>query len=195
MAQLTMSEREVISKMRFEGASPAEIGRALGRPRCTISRELARNGEGADYSAVIAQQKTDVRRRERPLVRKMDRPHLNEYVREHPADRGQVGFHLLGRQFGGSQFFPNVVTGSGGLNAFPNGGYGAVEDLWAQAVRNGKTVDVVIDLAYSRYRFRPSRFVINSTIGGTSVPRFILANRTTAVADESILNLMQRLAR
>lgn len=87
MAQLTMSEREVISKMRFAGASPAEISRTLGRHRSTVSRELARNGEGPDYSAVTAQQKADVRRRERPLVRKMEQPHLSEYVREHLVER------------------------------------------------------------------------------------------------------------
>jgi IS30 family transposase len=40
---LTLSEREVISQMHFSGASPSAIGKALGRHRGTIAREIARN--------------------------------------------------------------------------------------------------------------------------------------------------------
>ncbi|MGH7200290.1 MAG: helix-turn-helix domain-containing protein, partial [Planctomycetaceae bacterium] len=39
---LTAQEREVISQMRFSGKGPTEIGRALGRDKGTISRELRR---------------------------------------------------------------------------------------------------------------------------------------------------------
>lgn len=85
--QLTMSEREVISNMHFAGASAAEIARATRRHRSTISRELARNGDGEVYSAVRAQRKAGARRRQRPLVRKMDRPHLSQFVREHLVQR------------------------------------------------------------------------------------------------------------
>lgn len=50
---LTFSEREVISQMHYSGASPSQIGRALGRHRGTISREIARNrvpGEDRYYA-------------------------------------------------------------------------------------------------------------------------------------------------
>lgn len=40
---LTLTEREVISQMRSSGASPSAIGKALGRHRGTISREINRN--------------------------------------------------------------------------------------------------------------------------------------------------------
>lgn len=80
--QLTMEEREVISKMHFAGHSPAAIGRRLRRHRTTISREIERNGQGETYSAIEAQSLAEARRRDRPLVRKMDRPALQEYVRE-----------------------------------------------------------------------------------------------------------------
>ena len=40
---LTLSEREVISQMRYSGASFGEIGKELGRHRGTISREIKRN--------------------------------------------------------------------------------------------------------------------------------------------------------
>jgi IS30 family transposase len=53
-AQLNMSEREVISQMRYAGRSRAEIARRLGRHRSTIGREIGRNAEGLKYSAVVA---------------------------------------------------------------------------------------------------------------------------------------------
>ena len=50
---LTVSEREIISQMRYSGASFSAIGKALGRHRGTISREIARNtmpGWGGYYA-------------------------------------------------------------------------------------------------------------------------------------------------
>lgn len=40
---LSPAEREVISQMRYCGKSPSKIGKALGRHRGTISREMKRN--------------------------------------------------------------------------------------------------------------------------------------------------------
>jgi len=80
-SQLTMEERERISQMRHAGAVPARIARALGRHRTTISRELRRNGQPTGYTAVAAHEQALRRRRQRPLVRKMDRPEVSEYVR------------------------------------------------------------------------------------------------------------------
>ncbi len=74
--QLTIQEREVISQMHYSKCSQAEIARRLGRSRSTISRELRRNRSGSGYEAVAAQRKAARRRRERPVMRKMDRPDL-----------------------------------------------------------------------------------------------------------------------
>ncbi|WP_374112034.1 helix-turn-helix domain-containing protein [Pseudonocardia sp. TRM90224] len=41
---LSETERELIDLGLAEGLSQAEIARRLGRPRCTISRELSRHG-------------------------------------------------------------------------------------------------------------------------------------------------------
>jgi IS30 family transposase len=82
MAQLSMEEREVVSQMWSAGHSRKAIAQRLGRSRSTIGRELARNGHAdGSYSAVSAQQKAIRRRRERPLVRKLQRPELNAAVR------------------------------------------------------------------------------------------------------------------
>ncbi len=79
--QLTIEEREVISQMHYSKCSQAEIARRLGRSRSTISRELRRNRSGSGYEAVAAQRKAARRRRERPVMRKMDCPELNAAVR------------------------------------------------------------------------------------------------------------------
>src|SRR3984957_9692683 len=56
---LSFSEREEIALFRVQGLSGREIGRRLGRPACTISRELRRNAAtrsgGLEYRASTAQ--------------------------------------------------------------------------------------------------------------------------------------------
>lgn len=79
--QLTVEERERISQMRFAQVSNAEMARRLGRHPTTIGRELARNSQDGQYTAVAAQQLAEARRRERPLTRKLDRPEVDAYVR------------------------------------------------------------------------------------------------------------------
>jgi len=82
MAQLNMEEREVISQLFAAGHSRKEIAARLCRARSTIGRELRRNARAdGSYSAVVAQRKTQARRRERPLIRKLDRPEVNAAVR------------------------------------------------------------------------------------------------------------------
>jgi transposase, IS30 family len=82
MAQhLTSEERDRIAQMHHRGADQKEIAQALARSPATISRELRRNRTGDEYFAAQAQQRAEQRRRERPLVRKMDDRQINEAVR------------------------------------------------------------------------------------------------------------------
>lgn len=82
MAQLSMEEREVISQLFAAGHSRKKIAERLGRPCCTVGREVKRNArDDGRYSAVEAQRKMETRRRERPLTRKLQRPELNAAVR------------------------------------------------------------------------------------------------------------------
>lgn len=78
---LTLEERDRIAQMLHQGASQTEIGLVLNRHKTTIGRELKRNGTGEGYLAGQAQRKSERRRRERPLVRKMDDPRINQAVR------------------------------------------------------------------------------------------------------------------
>ena len=82
MAQLNMREREIVSQLWAAGHSRKAIAERLGRSRSTISRELKRNGAAdGSYWAVTAQEQAVRRRRQRPLVRKLQRPELNAAVR------------------------------------------------------------------------------------------------------------------
>jgi IS30 family transposase len=80
-SHLTIQERDAIAQLRYQGAEQQEIARALGRSPSTISRELRRNSQGDAYHAAQAQRESERRRLERPLVRKMDDPEINEAVR------------------------------------------------------------------------------------------------------------------
>jgi IS30 family transposase len=80
-SHLTCDERDRIAQLRFEGFNQKEISRAIGRCPSTLSRELRRNCTRGEYHAAAAQQAAEHRRAERPLVRKMDRPAINESVR------------------------------------------------------------------------------------------------------------------
>ena len=78
---LTLEERDRIAQLRYQEADQKEIAQALRRSPATISRELRRNGTGGDYYAAQAQRESQRRRRERPLVRKMEDPQINQQVR------------------------------------------------------------------------------------------------------------------
>ena len=78
---LTLEERDRIAQLRHEGADQKEIAQAVGRCPSTISRELRRNRTQGEYYAAQAQRQAELRRRERPIVCKMDDPQINEAVR------------------------------------------------------------------------------------------------------------------
>jgi transposase, IS30 family len=78
---LTMEERDRIAQMRHHGADQKEIAKAVARCPSTISRELRRNRTANGYFAAQAQCEAQRRRQERPLVRKMEDPQINEAVR------------------------------------------------------------------------------------------------------------------
>ncbi|WP_083473546.1 IS30 family transposase [Frankia sp. R43] len=52
--RLSMAEREEISRGLAEELSFSEIGRRVGRPACTVSREVTRHGGRERYRAVVA---------------------------------------------------------------------------------------------------------------------------------------------
>ena len=87
-SHLSMEERKRISELRNNNYSRGQIARTLLRAKSTISREIERNRLGCLYCPVLATQKALERRRQRKLVRKMDRPEIAEVVK-----RGLREFH------------------------------------------------------------------------------------------------------
>ncbi|MFC5246708.1 helix-turn-helix domain-containing protein [Streptomyces nigrescens] len=67
--RLTYEDRRRIAAWLAEGLGYAEIGRRLGRPTSTISREVAHNGASAHYLADHAQQASSHRARRRKPAR------------------------------------------------------------------------------------------------------------------------------
>jgi IS30 family transposase len=61
--RLSLAEREEIAVGLAAGESLAAIGRRIGRPACTISREVARNSAVRGYRASKAQQAAQLRAR------------------------------------------------------------------------------------------------------------------------------------
>ena len=78
---LTVEERDRIAHLRCQGADQKEIAQAVGRSPATISRELRRNRTEGEYYSAQAQRQAEQRRRERPILRKMDDPQINQAVR------------------------------------------------------------------------------------------------------------------
>ncbi|MFH8369609.1 MarR family transcriptional regulator [Streptomyces sp. NPDC018031] len=72
--RLTHGDRRRIAAWLAEGLGYAEIGRRLGRPTSTISREVARNGTTGDYAADHAQRVSGDRARRRRPARPAEPP-------------------------------------------------------------------------------------------------------------------------
>ncbi|WP_020667713.1 GbsR/MarR family transcriptional regulator [Amycolatopsis nigrescens] len=69
VGRLTHEDRRLIAVWLADGLGYAEIGRRLGRPTSTISREVARNGATGDYLADDAHQAAGHRARRRKPAR------------------------------------------------------------------------------------------------------------------------------
>ena len=80
-SHLTPDERDRLAQLHQRGVPQKEIAAAINRSKSTISRELRRNAIDGEYFPVAAQRCADERRRQRPLIRKMERREVNEYVR------------------------------------------------------------------------------------------------------------------
>jgi transposase, IS30 family len=81
-SHLTAAERDRIAQLSHRGFNQKEMAAALQRSPATISRELRRNSEGSEYHACQAQNLAQSRRSERPLTQKLDRPELQQAVRD-----------------------------------------------------------------------------------------------------------------
>jgi IS30 family transposase len=94
---LTYSERNVIWVLHLQGHRQADIARALGRPRCTIQREVTRNRScDGSYNPSTAQALTHVRRRQRVRRPKTGQLPRMRYVAD-PLERHWSPEQICGR--------------------------------------------------------------------------------------------------
>jgi IS30 family transposase len=86
--QLSLLERETIFGWRKEKISFREIGRRLGRPHTTLTREFLRNAKyGAAYIPCIAQNKADKRATKQRSQASWKGPEIYLYIREHLKEK------------------------------------------------------------------------------------------------------------
>ncbi len=83
-SHLTVTERERLSKMFYQGRSLNQIAKALGRSRSSISRELKRNGTAKYrlYAPCRAQFRSDERRKRASRRPRLRDEAVRSYVRE-----------------------------------------------------------------------------------------------------------------
>ena len=80
---------------------------------------------------------------------------------------GDAGGHLIGSQFGGHGNNSNMVAMlHDGVNAYPNGKWGSMEKRWADALNDGKKVQVDITPIYKDATARPHSFKVIERIDG-----------------------------
>src|ERR1019366_2049409 len=80
--RLALPERYQIYALRKSGKGVREIGRILGRPSSTISRELKNNSRWMGYEPLIAHRLSKERVREKPTQAARIQGELETYVRE-----------------------------------------------------------------------------------------------------------------
>jgi IS30 family transposase len=86
---LSFAEREELALLKIQDLGVREIGRRLGRPASTISRELRRNaatrGGKLEYRASVAQWKAERLARRPKTAKLVKNPVLHEYVQNRLA--------------------------------------------------------------------------------------------------------------
>lgn len=93
---LTAIERGQIQGLMMQGMKPRAIAKTLGRHRCSISRELRRNGRGTGYDASHAQQQYQQRRKACRPRRRLDHAPLWDHVFE-KIPEGHTPEQIAGR--------------------------------------------------------------------------------------------------
>lgn len=109
--RLTHDDRRSIETWLAEGVGFAEMGRRLGRPTSTISREVARNGHGA-YSADSAQQAT--RRRVRRQVEEPQPARLSHDPERRFSEEFAALLAATGMPRMASRVFTSLLTSADG---------------------------------------------------------------------------------
>ena len=84
---------------------------------------------------------------------------------------GDHAGHIAGDRFGGSPDIDNLVSQSSNVNLSQ---YKKIENQWAKAIEEGKSVSVDVNVKYDGDSLRPSEFIVEYTIDGEYFEQNIL---------------------
>ncbi len=79
-SKISPQERDKIAALVVSGHSIRSIAMELNRSPSSISRELRRNGSGGEYSAILAQKKSEVRNKSSRRLNPLKDPKIYAYV-------------------------------------------------------------------------------------------------------------------
>lgn len=88
---------------------------------------------------------------------------LNHIAKTPGKLKGDHAGHLAGDRFGGSPKLDNMVSQSQHVNLSD---YRKIENIWAQAIKQGKEVAVNVEVRYDRNGLRPTEFIVEYIIDG-----------------------------
>lgn len=88
---------------------------------------------------------------------------LNHIAKTPGKLKGDHAGHLAGDRFGGSPKLDNMVSQSQHVNLSD---YRKIENIWAQAIKQGKEVAVNVEVRYDKNGLRPTEFIVEYIIDG-----------------------------
>lgn len=88
---------------------------------------------------------------------------LNHVAKTLGKLKGDHAGHLAGDRFGGSPKLDNMVSQSQHVNLSD---YRKIENIWAQAIKQGKEVAVNVEVRYDKNGLRPTEFIVEYIIDG-----------------------------
>lgn len=88
---------------------------------------------------------------------------LNHVAKTPGKLKGDHSGHLAGDRFGGSPKLDNMVSQSQHVNLSD---YRKIENIWAQAIKQGKEVAVNVEVRYDKNGLRPTEFIVEYIIDG-----------------------------
>lgn len=173
--ELSLDDREEISRGLSVNASFASIARGLGRPTSTVSREVARNGDRLSYRAARAD-RAACQRAKRPKATKLDQqPALRVFV-ENGLEQNWSPEEICGRL---RVEFPDDVS----MRVVPETIYQA---LFVQG-RTGLNKELAKHLRSKRTRRKPHTITArNAERGGPIIDKVMITERPAEVADRAV---------
>lgn len=88
---------------------------------------------------------------------------LNHVAKTPGKLKGDHAGHMAGDRFGGSPKLDNMVSQSQHVNLSD---YRKIENIWAQAIKQGKEVAVNVEVRYDKNGLRPTEFIVEYIIDG-----------------------------